>query len=374
MTYESMKFTNFNQLRKYSNFSESDNDKTLALKSNLGKLLQSDMYLIEKISPRKNKRLKILDDIEEEEMNKKFYDNFLNNLYSKEKRFKTKSNHKYKQNNSNNYIPIQKKISAKLLRFNNSKYRLSLMNNNHKIESTKNLYYKKNKDYNKKNINNDIINEKENIDYYNNKKNINNSNSNNSIISNHVPSTFEKQLEIEEKEKAKQKEKEKKEKKEEEKEIEEKEEEEKEEKKIEEKELEEKEKEKEEDEEKEEIFKEEKKQEIIENNYNNRYSKLIDIKKSSISNQEQFESKNESYNKLKFLQKEIPYMTNEDKKNEINIQTLGEKKSNKNSYISELEGKKQELNINPTNDKGYTLNTNNEQKRKKFCFCCIPII
>ena len=67
-------------------------------------------------------------------------------------------------------------------------------------------------------------------------------------------------------------------------------------------------------------------------------------------------------------------MTNEDKKNEINIQTLGEKKSNKNSYISELEGKKQELNINPTNDKGYTLNTNNEQKRKKFCFCCIPII
>ena len=364
MTYESMKFTNFNQLRKYSNFSESDNDKQLALKTNLGKLLQSDMYLIEKISPRKNKRLKILDDIEEEEMNKKFYDNFLNNLYSKEKRFKTKSNHKYKQNNSNNYIPIQKKISAKLLRFNNSKYRLSLMNNNHKIESTKNLYYKKNKDYNKKNINNDIINEKENIDYYNNKKNINNSNSNSSISSNHIPSTFEQQLEIEEKEKAKQKEKEKKEKKEEEKEIEEKEEEK----------QDEKEKEKEEDEEKEEIFKEEKKQEIIENNYNNRYSKLIDIKKSSISNQEQFESKNESYNKLKFLQKEIQYMTNEDKKNEINIQTLGEKKSNKNSYISELEGKKQELNINPTNDKGYTLNTNNEQKRKKFCFCCIPII
>ena len=374
MTYVSMKLTKFNKLRKYSNFSESDNDKRLALKSNLGKLLQSDMYLIKKISPIKNHKLQLLDDIEEEDNNKKFYDNFLNNLYSKEKRFKTKSNNKYKNNNSNNYIPIQKKISAKLLRFNNSKYRLSLMNNNHKIESTKNLYYKKNKDYNKKNINNDIINEKENIDYYNNKKNINNSNSNNSIISNHVPSTFEKQLEIEEKEKAKQKEKEKKEKKEEEKEIEEKEEEEKEEKKIEEKELEEKEKEKEEDEEKEEIFKEEKKQEIIENNYNNRYSKLIDIKKSSISNQEQFESKNESYNKLKFLQKEIPYMTNEDKKNEINIQTLGEKKSNKNSYISELEGKKQELNINPTNDKGYTLNTNNEQKRKKFCFCCIPII
>ena len=37
MTYESMKFTNFNQLRKYSNFSESDNDKLLALKSNLVK-------------------------------------------------------------------------------------------------------------------------------------------------------------------------------------------------------------------------------------------------------------------------------------------------------------------------------------------------
>ena len=71
-------------------------------------------------------------------LNKKFYDNFLNNLYSKEKRFKTKSNHKYKNNNSNNYMPVQKKISAKLLRFNKSKFRLSLMNNNHKIESNKN--------------------------------------------------------------------------------------------------------------------------------------------------------------------------------------------------------------------------------------------
>ena len=129
MTYESMKLTNFNQLRKYSNFSESDNDKQLALKTNLGKLLQSDMYLIEKISPRKNHRLKLLDDIEEEDLNKKFYDNFLNNLYSKEKRFKTKSNHKYKYNN-NNYMPVQKKISAKLLRFNKSKFRLSLMNQN----------------------------------------------------------------------------------------------------------------------------------------------------------------------------------------------------------------------------------------------------
>ena len=34
---KSMKLTKFNKLRKYSNFSESDNDKLLALKSNLGK-------------------------------------------------------------------------------------------------------------------------------------------------------------------------------------------------------------------------------------------------------------------------------------------------------------------------------------------------
>ena len=339
MTYESMKLTNFNQLRKYSNFSESDNDKQLALKTNLGKLLQSDMYLIEKISPRKNHRLKLLDDIEEEDLNKKFYDNFLNNLYSKEKRFKTKSNHKYKYNN-NNYMPVQKKISAKLLRFNKSKFRLSLMNQNNKKNSNNNIQYiiNKNQEYNKINIKNDEINkEKENKNDNNNQNDINYSNSNSSISSNYVPSTFEKQLEIEEKERQKQKEKKEKTKKE---------------------------KEKKQDEEKEE---EEEKEE-------NDEEKIIDIKKSSISNIEQTEYKNKSYNKFKFLQKEIPYMKNDDKKNEINIQSLEEKKSNKNSYISEFEGKKHELNINPTNDKAYIINTNNEKKRKKFCFCCIPII
>ena len=35
------------------------------------------------------------------------------------------SDDKLNQNNSNNYIPIQKKISAKLLRFNKSKFGLS---------------------------------------------------------------------------------------------------------------------------------------------------------------------------------------------------------------------------------------------------------
>ena len=363
MTYVSMKLTKFNKLRKYSNFSESDNDKRLALKSNLGKLLQSDMYLIKKISPIKNHKLQLLDDIEEEDNNKKFYDNFLNNLYSKEKRFKTKSNNKYKNNNSNNYIPIQKKISAKLLRFNKSKFGLSLMNNNHKIESNKNLYNNKNKLYNMKNINNDNDNiEKENKDDINDKKNTNNSISNSSISSNHVPSTFEKQLEIEEKERQKLKEK-----KEEEDEKEE----------VKKKEAKKEKREEEEEEEKKEnekIHKEEKKQETIENTYNNKYTNLIDTKKSSMFNSEQFESKNESYNKLKFLQKEIPYMKNNDKKNEIIIQTLVEKKSNKNSSISELEGKKHELNITPTNDKAYVINANNENKRKKFCFCCIPII
>ena len=47
----------------------------------------------------------MLDDIEEEESNKKFYDNFLNNLLSKEKRFKAKTNHKDKKENNN---PVQK--------------------------------------------------------------------------------------------------------------------------------------------------------------------------------------------------------------------------------------------------------------------------
>ena len=50
MTFESMKFTNFNQLRKYSNFSENDNDKKFALKNNLGKILKSDIDLMEKKS------------------------------------------------------------------------------------------------------------------------------------------------------------------------------------------------------------------------------------------------------------------------------------------------------------------------------------
>ena len=108
MKFESMKFTNFNQLRKYSNFSENDNDKKFALKNNLGKILKSDIDLMEKKSSRKKKHLKILDNLddkEEEESNKKFYDNFLNDLLVKEKRFKTKSNHKNKREN---YIQFKK--------------------------------------------------------------------------------------------------------------------------------------------------------------------------------------------------------------------------------------------------------------------------
>ena len=58
MKFESMKLTNFNQLRKYSHFSENDNDKQLALKTNLGKLLKNDIDLIEKFSPRKKKTFK----------------------------------------------------------------------------------------------------------------------------------------------------------------------------------------------------------------------------------------------------------------------------------------------------------------------------
>ena len=116
MIFDNKKTVNFCQIRKYSNFSENDFDKQLALKNNLGNLLKNDMNLIKKLSPGKVRQLKKLDDIEEEENNKNFYDNFLNNLYLKEKRFKKKQNHKNNEN-SKEYMPVQKK-SAKLLRIN----------------------------------------------------------------------------------------------------------------------------------------------------------------------------------------------------------------------------------------------------------------
>ena len=109
MIFDCKKTVNFCQIRKYSNFSENEFDKQLALKNNLGNLLKSDMNLIKKLSPG----------------NKNFYDNFLNNLYLKEKRFKKKQNHKNNEN-SKEYMPVQKK-SAKLLRFNKFKLTSALM-------------------------------------------------------------------------------------------------------------------------------------------------------------------------------------------------------------------------------------------------------
>ena len=309
MTFESMKFTNFNQLRKYSNFSENDNDKKFALKNNLGKILKSDIDLMEKKSSRKKKHLKILDNLddkEEEESNKKFYDNFLNDLLGKEKRFKTKSNHKNKREN---YIPVQKK-SAKLLRFNKLKFASSLFNKSSNEQ---------NNNINKINNEGDLIeiNEVEN--------NINNKQIKN-LKNKYMPTTFEQQLELEEKERE---------------------------------------------------------NTINNNNINNsnnnqneKFSVFYSSKKNSLSYILAESEKRSEKIKLKFLNKEIPYFKNENNNNnnEINVNSLTDKKSIKNTFQGDLEEKKQSLNIIPECNNNYVLNNDIEKKNKKFCFCCITII
>ena len=342
MKFESMKFTNFNQLRKYSNFSENDNDKQLAIKTNLGKLLKNDIDLIEKISPRKKKHLKMLD-IEEEESNKKFYDNFLNNLLSKEKRFITKSNYKNKKENN---IPVQKR-SAKLLRFNKFKFAYSLFNKVKKDLKTNN--------YNINKINdNDLIKEdkKEQKQHFKNK---------------YMATTFEQQLELEEQEREKLK-----------------------------------------DNNninvnnKININKNINNNNNVNNNVNNKMNinnnndindninnnnninnKIIEksfnekssfhsLKKNNSSYiLEQYEKNSENM-KLKFLNKEIPYFKNDNNNNEIHVNTLLDKKSNKNTFQGDLEEKKHTLNTTPKSNNNYVIN--DIKKKKKFCFCCIPII
>ena len=309
MTFESMKFTNFNQLRKYSNFSENDNDKKFALKNNLGKILKSDIDLIEKKSSRKKKHLKILDNLddkEEEELNKKFYDNFLNDLLGKEKKFNTKSNHKNKREN---YTPVQKK-SAKLLRFNKLKFASSLFN------KTSN---EQNNNINKINNEGDLIEINE-VEKYVNKNQIKN------LKNKYMPTTFEQQLELEEKERE---------------------------------------------------------NTINNNNINNsnnnqneKFSVFYSSKKNSLSYILAESEKRSEKIKLKFLNKEIPYFKNENNNNnnEINVNSLTDKKSIKNTFQGDLEEKKQSLNIIPECNNNYVLNNDIEKKNKKFCFCCIPII
>ena len=317
MTFETMKFTNFNQLRKYSNFSENDNDKKLALKSNLGKLLKCDMNLIEKISPRKSKLLKILDDIEEEENNKKFYDNFLNNLYSNEKRFKTKSNKKNK--NENNIFPFHKK-SAKLLSFKKFNLAASVINTNSKYDSNNNINYYKNNNINY-NINN--FNIKLNKINNSDKNNIKNEEKDNKKYlkrnSCFMPYTFEKQLEIEENERER------------------------------------KEKKREEDE----NYKKKEDKNIYENEKDSSFNSSKRNSSSYILEQ------SEKHNKLKFLNKEITYFKNDDNKDSKKfLNTLIDKR------YSDVEEKK---NSTIKSENGYVINDKID-KKKKFCFCCIPII
>ncbi len=311
MIFDYKKTVNFCQIRKYSNFSENEFDKQLALKNNLGNLLKSDMNLIKKLSPGKVRQLKKLDDIEEEENNKKFYDNFLNNLYLKEKRFKKKQNHKNSEN-SKEYMPVQKK-SAKLLRFNKFKLTSALM----KKLSNKNNY----------NVNNNNELEKNNFDYTFKKE----SKISNSINPCEIPSTFEKQLELEEKEKEREKEKE----------------------------------------------KEKEKESRKENKKKRRQNNSLNLEKfhknnTSLIIEDNKKNKVEFNHTLKFFQKEIPYLKSEEENKENGVNKDIENKVNKN--IS-LEEKKQVLNLTPTNEKTYTYNGNNyDNKKKKICLCCIPII
>jgi hypothetical protein len=303
MIFDNKKTVNFCQIRKYSNFSENDFDKQLALKNNLGNLLKNDMNLIKKLSPGKVRQLKKLDDIEEEENNKNFYDNFLNNLYLKEKRFKKKQNHKNNEN-SKEYMPVQKK-SAKLLRFNKFKLTSALM----KKLSNENNY----------NLNNNNELEKSNFDYTFKKE----SKISNSINPCEIPSTFEKQLELEEKEREKESRKENKKK------------------------------------------SEQNTSLNLDKFHKNSSSLIIEKTEDNKKNKVEFN------HTLKFFQKEIPYLKSEENK-ENGVNKDIENKVNKN--IS-LEEKKQVLNLTPTNEKTYIYNGNKyDNKKKKICLCCIPII
>ena len=68
---------------------------------------------------------------------------------------------------------------------------------------------------------------------------------------------------------------------------------------------------------------------------------------------------------LKFLNKEITYFKNDEKKEtKNNVNTLSDKNYD---YVEEKK------NIIIKSDNGYVINDKID-KKKKFCFCCIPII
>ena len=201
-------------------------------------------------------------------------------------------------------MPVQKK-SAKLLRFNKFKLTSALM----KKLSNKNNF----------NLNNNNELEKSNFDYTFKKE----SKISNSINPCEIPSTFEKQLELEEKEREK------------------------------------------------ESRKENKKKSEQNNSLNldkfhkNSSSLIIEKTEDNKKNKVEFN------HTLKFFQKEIPYLKSEENK-ENGVNKDIENKVNKN--IS-LEEKKQVLNLTPTNEKTYKYNGNKYyNKKKKICLCCIPII
>ena len=147
MSVEILKTPNFSNLRRWSN--NNDNFvKNLAATSNFGNKLKNDIDLLSKKSKSKKKRkLKLINDIDEEEnkINDKFYDDFLNTLNSGE--FKLKTNETKSDKKKFKIHQVQKKISAKLLNLYKNKYHNNIIGefspekniikrNNHHLKTT----------------------------------------------------------------------------------------------------------------------------------------------------------------------------------------------------------------------------------------------
>ena len=141
MSIAIIKTPNFSNLRLWSN-TDVKFDKNLAATSNFGNKLKNDIDLLSKKSVSKKKRkLQLINDIDDEEnkINEKFYDDFLNTLNKDEFNLKKKEENSDKKKFT--IHQVQKKIYAKLLKFNQNKFNFSptknnITRNNHHLKTT----------------------------------------------------------------------------------------------------------------------------------------------------------------------------------------------------------------------------------------------
>ena len=146
MSIEIINTPNFSNLRRWSN-NNVKFEKNLAVTSNFGNKLKNDIDLLSKKSKSKKKRkLKFFNDIDDEEnkINEKYYDDFLNTLNSEE--FKLKTNDLNSNKKKFKIHKVHKKVSANLKFIHNKNFNNTIRffspekniikRNNHHLKTT----------------------------------------------------------------------------------------------------------------------------------------------------------------------------------------------------------------------------------------------